>query len=105
MAKRNIFTVETPLGYRVTLSRDRWREIIRFKHPALAGREKEVRKCLERPAVVRESVKEPRVHVYYNEYNRGYLCVVTAPTKDEDRFVVTSYFTRNIKEGNQLWKR
>jgi hypothetical protein len=37
MAVKKIFTVTTPLGYRVTLSRDRWREIVRFKHPALDG--------------------------------------------------------------------
>jgi hypothetical protein len=36
MAKRMIFVEATPLGDRVMLSRDRWREIIRYKHPALA---------------------------------------------------------------------
>ena len=40
MTKRILFTVVTPLGYRVSLSRDRWRQITRFKHPALAGHEK-----------------------------------------------------------------
>ena len=105
MAKRHIFTVQTPLGYRVSLSRDRWRQITRFKHPALSGHEKDVRACLQNPAVVRESVKEANVHMYYTESEGLFLCVVTAPSDGDDRFVVTAYFTNNIKQGKELWKK
>ncbi|MGO9814306.1 MAG: hypothetical protein ACLP53_26540 [Isosphaeraceae bacterium] len=42
MARRRMFTVQSPLGHRVFLSRDRWRQIVRFKHPALAGRQSDV---------------------------------------------------------------
>ena len=103
MAKRRIFEVQTPLGYRVVLTRDRWRQIVRHKHPALAGHEKDVRACLESPAVVRESVKDPDVHLYYVPSDDVYLCVVTTPVDEEDRFVVTAYFTKNIKKGTELW--
>ena len=58
MAQRRLFTVTTPLGDRVFLARDRWREIVRFKHPAMAGHEKEVRECLESPAAICESEKD-----------------------------------------------
>ena len=105
LAKRQIFTVTTPLGYRVSLSRDRWRQIIRFKHPALEGCEKLVRECLENPAFVRESAKEADVHLYYNNHEEAYLCVVTAPGGGDDRFVVTAYYTKNIKKGTELWKK
>jgi hypothetical protein len=64
-ARRRIFTVETPLGYRVFLTRDRWRQIVRKKHPALAGQEKKIRACLESPSLIRESAKDPDVHLYY----------------------------------------
>jgi hypothetical protein len=103
--KRPLFSVETPLGYRVSLSRDRWRQIVRFKHPALAGHEKDVRHCLRAPLVVRASVKDADVHLYYREVGRLYLCVVTAPADTGDRFVVTAYFTKNIKAGSELWKK
>ena len=53
--KRRLFTVPSPLGYRVFLERDRWRQITRHKHPAVAGREQDVRNCLESPAIIRES--------------------------------------------------
>lgn len=105
MAKRQVFTVTTPLGYRVSMSRDRWRQIIRFKHPALKGCEKLVRECLESPAFVRESAKEPDVHLFYTDHGDMHLCVVTAPSDGEDRFVVTAYYTKNIKKGNELWTR
>src|SRR5882672_1560636 len=76
MAKkqRRLFAVETPMGYRVVLTRDRWRQIVRHKHPALAGHEKDVRACLESPALVRESVKDPDVHLYYVPSDDVYLC-------------------------------
>jgi hypothetical protein len=59
MPRRILFAVRSPLGYRVVLSRDRWREIIRFKHPALAGKQELVRICLREPEVIRSSSKIP----------------------------------------------
>ena len=103
-SKRSIFSVTTPLGHRVTVSRDRWRLIVRLKHPAMAGQEKNVRACLQNPTVIRASAKSPDVHLYYRKQGRFYLCVVVAPG-DPDRFVVTAYWTRNIKEGTVLWKK
>jgi hypothetical protein len=101
--KRRLFTVTTPLRYAVFLTRDRWRQIVRQKHPALAGHEKEVRACLEAPTQVRQSVKEPEVHLYYRPMDDVHLCVVVAPAEEEERFVVTAYFTKNIKKGTELW--
>ncbi len=103
MAGPLIFQVTSPLGYRVTLTRDRWREIVRFKHPALAGHESELRSCVAVPNLIRESVKDPGVHLYYTSLGHVHLCVVVAPANDEQRFVVTAYFTKNIKKGTELW--
>jgi hypothetical protein len=104
MAQRRIFTVQTPLGHRVFLTRDRWRQIIRFKHPTLAGHESDVRTCLEAPSLVRESAKEPDVQLYYVPTEHAHLCVVTAPAGEAERFVVTAYFTKTMKSGKELWK-
>ena len=105
MAKKLVFAERTPLGYRVVLTRDRWREIVRFKHPALAGNEAAVRECLRDPELVRESLKDADVHLFYRRTERTYLCVVTAGDKAVDRFVVTAYFTKNIKKGTDLWTK
>jgi hypothetical protein len=76
MAKRIMLQVVTPLGDRVILTRDRWREIIRYKHPALAGHESHLDECLRDPDLIRESAKDPDVHLYYRASDRGHLCVV-----------------------------
>jgi len=102
--KRRLFTVQSPLGYRVFLDRDRWRQIVRHKHPAVAGRERDVHACLESPAVVRESFQEPDVHLYYAAADAGHLRVVVAPSSEVEYFVVTAYLTTNIKKGNERWR-
>src|SRR4051794_4665418 len=104
MGTRHLFIVQTPLGDRVVLTRDRWRQIVRYKHPAMAGHEQDVRDCLQSPSVVRESIIDPDVHMYYAPSNVVLLCVVTAPAAENERFVVTAYFTKNIKQGKELWK-
>ena len=105
MADRVIFTVTSPLGYRVKLTRNRWRQIVRFKHPALTGHESLVRKCLTKPEVIRESVKDPSVHLYYAAANRVFLCVVVALVDRGAGFVVTAYFTNEVKKGRELWTK
>jgi hypothetical protein len=102
--KRRLFIISTPLGYRVFLERDRWRQIIRHKHPALAGRENAVKNCLTSPSMIRESATDETVHMYYSPIKDVHLCVVVAPATESDYFVVTAYYTSNIKKGKELWK-
>jgi hypothetical protein len=105
MARRVIFAVSTPLGYRVVLTRNRWREIVRYKHPALAAYQEQVRRCVEEPEVVRASTKDPEVHMYYATAERGYVCVVVGYGDPSERLVVTAYFTKTIKRGDELWTK
>jgi len=104
MAKSVLFEVKTPLEYRVVLTRDRWREIVRFKHPAAARYERQVRTCLETPDVIPASAKDPNVHVYLKA-GRGYLCAVVAPHDEDRRFVVTAYLAKRITQGDDLWTK
>jgi hypothetical protein len=98
-----VFTIPTPLGYQVFLTRDRWREIVRHKHPALAGREQVVRGCLVSPHLIRESASAADVHLYYKPVDEVHLCVVVSPADKDEYFVVTAYLTKNIKKGKELW--
>ena len=102
--KRRLFTVQSPLGYRVFLDRDRWRQIVRHKHPAMANREKDVRACLVSPSLIRESAKEAEVHLNYAPEGTSFLCVVVAPADEDEYFVVTCYLTTNVKQGKELWR-
>ncbi len=103
--KRNLFTEITPLGHRVILTRDRWKEIVRFKHPALAEHVNDVRQCLREPDVIRESVKDSDTHLYYASVERGFVCVVVGGTIPDQRFVITAYFTKELKKGTDLWTK
>ena len=105
MARRLLFREPSPLGYTVVLTRNRWRMIVRYKHPALAGQEQFVRSCVRDPELVRESAKNPDVHLYYMAVERGYLCVVVSPGDEGEYFVVTAFFTKEIKKGKQLWTK
>jgi hypothetical protein len=69
----------------------------------LAGHEQEVRACLASPQVIRESAKDAEVHLYYTPAGAVYLCVVVTPADEVEWFVVTAYFTKSIKKGNELW--
>jgi hypothetical protein len=105
MAKRTMLDVTTPLEYRVVLTRDRWREIVRFKHPAVAQYKDRMRECLEDPDVIRASAKVPDVHIYYLRIGGLFLCVVCAPGDGDRYFVVTAYLTKRLKQGDDLWTR
>jgi hypothetical protein len=98
LAKRKRFEVVTPLGHRVRLTRDRWREIVRYKHPAVAGHDTDVENCLRDPVVIRESINDPNTHLYYRIVERGFICVVVGGDDPRDRFVITAYFTQDLRE-------
>ena len=105
MAKRRMFAERTPLGHQVVLTRDRWREIVRYKHPAMKDHEADVQDCLTDPDPVRVSEKDPDVHLYYRKGEGAFTCVVVAGPDPAARFVVTTYFTRKPKEGEDLWTK
>jgi hypothetical protein len=95
--------VATPLGERVVLTRNRWREIVRFKHPALKGHDAAMRACLQHPTVIRASATNATVHLYYLAVDARYLCIVVGGDQPAERFVITAYFTEQLKKGDELW--
>jgi hypothetical protein len=103
--KKRVFTATTPIGHRVVLTRDRWREIVRFKHPAMAGHESTVRDCLHDPEVIRASAKDADVHLYYKSVAEGYVCAVVGGDDPKARFIVTAYLAKSIKKGDELWTK
>ena len=105
MAQRRLFAVRTPLGHRVILSRDRWREITRYKHPAMADHETDVRDCLRDPERVRASSQDETVHLYYRPLGDRYVCAVVGGDDKSSRFLITVYFTAKIKTGTELWAK
>jgi hypothetical protein len=98
-----LFGAQTPLGFKVRVSRDRWQLIITAKHPVMAGRESIVKATLESPEEVRQSRSDPEVLLFYRaEGAERWVCAV-AKRKAATGFLITAYPTDAIKEGSRVW--
>ena len=64
MTDELLFEVTTPLGFRVRVTRERWELIVTTKHPAMAGRDADVRTALEAPDEARESRSDAHVFLF-----------------------------------------
>ena len=99
-----LFEVETPLGFTIRCTRSYWEFIITKKHPALAGREQEVKDALTNPDEIRVSRKDSNVYLFYQGNSKRWVCAV-ARREGEEGFLITAYPTDAIKAGETLWKK
>jgi len=98
-----LFEVLTPLDFRVRVTRSYWKLIVSVKHPAMRGREADVRDALEHPEQIRLSKSDPNVFLFYKSERIGrWVCAVSRKL-DGDGFLITAYPTDAIKEGSQIW--
>jgi len=81
-----------------------WQKIIKTKHPAIKGKEGEVKITLKHPDQVRVSKIDQNIFLYYKKFERKYLCVVTRHQNNRG-FIVTAYYTEKIKEGELIWQK
>ncbi len=100
------FEVKTRLGFRVSCSEDYWDYIIKIKHPQMKGKRKEVIKTLKDPEQVRQSKHDRNVYLFYREIiydgNPKHISVVV---NKKEGFIITTYITDRIKEGEQIWEK
>lgn len=100
-----MFDANTPLGFRVRVDRARWELIVNEKHPAMKGREGDVRTALEDPDEVRQSKSDDTVFLFYKtEGQKRWVCAVTK-RRGVDGFLITAYPTDAIKEGTRVWPK
>ena len=100
-----LFEVSTPLGFLVRVTRARWELVVTIKHPAMAGRELNVKEALENPDEVRQSRSDMAVYLFYKrEREKRWICAV-AKHFDSEGFLITAYPTGAIKEGVRLWPK
>jgi hypothetical protein len=76
--------------------------LIQRKHPDVADKAEEVQGCLRRPSLVRRSVQDPAVYLFYAPLPPYHLVVVIRRLNG-DGFVITSYLTTRIKGGVEIW--
>lgn len=78
-------------------------------HPEMKNQISRINETLESPDCIIKSKTDFSVEMFYKYYEstpvkEKYLCVVVK-FKDDDNFIITSYFTDTIKKGVQLWKK
>lgn len=100
-----LFQVMTPLGFQVRVTREYWDLIVNVKHPAMKGRERDVIETLESPTEIRQSKSDPSVYLFYKPERIGrWVCAVTKQLNGEG-FLITTYPSDAIKEGEQIWRK
>jgi hypothetical protein len=98
-----MFEILTPLRFRVRVTRRYWNLIVSVKHPAMRGRERDVRQALEHPEQIRVSKSDPNVYLFYKTERVGRWVCVVSRRENDNGFLITTYPTDAIKEGTQIW--
>jgi hypothetical protein len=100
-----LFDVLTPLGFRVRVTHAYWELITTIKHPTMAGHEADVEETLRNPDEIRLSKSDPQVYLFYKPKQAGrWVCAVTK-RMDGEGFLITTYPTDAIKEGERIWPK
>jgi hypothetical protein len=100
-----LFEVSTPLGFRVRVTRQYWELIVTVKHPVMHARVADVQDTLQAPDEVRRSRSDPSVLLFYRAEQPGrWLCAGVKRLNGEG-FLITTYPTDAIKEGQQIWNK
>ena len=100
-----LFEVSTPLGFRVRVTRSYWELITTIKHPVMAGQELILQDTLKAPAQIRLSRSDESVYLFYRqERAERWICAVVKRLNGEG-FLITTYPTGAIKEGERIWPK
>ncbi|MBF0235911.1 MAG: DUF4258 domain-containing protein [Desulfamplus sp.] len=99
------FEILTPIGFNVRVTVSYWRLIVTLKHPVMNGRELLVKKVLENPDEIRRSRSDSDIYLFYKfERRKRWICAI-ARRLNGDGFLITTYPTDAIKEGERIWPR
>ena len=100
-----LFEVMTPLGFLVRVTNHYWQLITTAKHPIMAGRELEVKEVLLKPDEIRVSKRDPAVFLFYKASPAPRWVCAVSKRLNGDGFLITTYPTDVIKEGERIWPR
>ena|SRR5712691_8899704 len=100
-----LFEVPTPLGFLVRVTRSHWDLITTVKHPVMAGQEGKVQGTLRFPEEVRVSRGDATVYLFYRLERPGRWVCAVAKRWNGEGFLITTYPTDAVKEGERAWPR
>lgn len=98
------FEINALNGIKVRTIKAYWEKIVKLKHPSMRSEEEKVKLTLTEPDEIRRSKKDKSILLYYRSFESFYICVVVKVT-DGAGFIVTTYKTEKIKEGEIIWQR
>lgn len=102
---RLFFTVQTPLNCSIRVTVAYWHIITQIKHPIMNGQEAVVQATLSQPDEIRRSRSDPSVYLFYKlQSEKRWLCAVIRQLNGEG-FLITTYPTDAIKEGETIWQK
>lgn len=100
-----LFQVITPLGFLVRVTQSYWDLIVTVKHPSMVEKQTDVQKALKNPEMIRSSRQDSAVYLFYiQEKPKRWLCAVVKRLNG-DGFLITTYVTDAMKEGEQIWPK
>ena len=100
-----LFEEITPLRFYVHVTKSLWELIVTAKHPVMAGKQTEVQAAIKEPDTIRQSRKDSSVYLFYKlEHFNRWICAVVKRVNGNG-FLITTYPTDAIKEGNLLWHK
>mgnify|MGYP001563736369 CR=1 FL=1 len=97
------FTVITPLNVEVRTTVSYWEYLITIKHPVMKGKEDIVKTALQSPDEIRQSITDKNIFLYYKRFDKLYCMVVKH--MGIEGYLITSYPTEKVKEGEIVWTR
>ena len=97
------FTVITPLNVEVRTTVSYWEYLITIKHPVMKGKEDIVKTALQSPDEIRQSITDKNNFLYYKRFDKLYCMVVKH--MGIEGYLITSYPTEKVKEGEIVWTR
>lgn len=99
------FTAQTPLNCNIRVTVAYWNIITQIKHPIMNGQEIEVQATLTQPDEIRRSRSDSNVYLFYKlQREKRCLCAVIRQLNGEG-FLITTYPTDAIKEGEIVWQK
>lgn len=108
MEDKDLFVVESPVGYTVSCSQYQWATHIEPGHPELKNRVSDVKCAVEHPYRVYQSAQNPERHVHYSypadcAGRTRYTEVITGPSSKRynEHTVVTAYDVAKIREHGE----
>lgn len=90
-------------GRNVRITKERLNHIL-MVHPEMKKLEDKISHVLKDPDYIKQSTYDEEVILYY-KYFTSIKKYITVVVKRDMYFVLTSYITNRIKEGDVLWRK